>query len=127
MMILTMAQMSINPKFVKYIPKDIEEGFLFISLPFQTAIHKCPCGCGKEVVTPITPLGWKLIKNKETVTLKPSIGNWDFPCRSHYWIIKNEIVWARNWTDTQIAANRVKDQKALRRYYNRLKHGKSQS
>jgi hypothetical protein len=116
-MILTMDQQSIKPKFVKYIPKDIDYGILYISLTYQTVIHKCPCGCGREVVIPITPTGWKLIEKEETVTLKPSIGNWEFPCRSHYWIINNKIVWARNWSDTQVVANRIKDQKALRRYY----------
>ena len=30
----------------------------------------------------------------DTVSLHPSIGNWSFPCRSHYWIRGNRVVWA---------------------------------
>jgi len=34
------------------------------------------------VVTPLSPTGWSLIFDGETVSLYPSIGNWNFPCRS---------------------------------------------
>ena len=30
----------------------------------------------------------------ERALLYPSIGNWQFPCRSHYWIRRNRIIWA---------------------------------
>ena len=29
-----------------------------------------------------------------TVSLRPSIGNWQLPCRSHYFIVRNRVVWA---------------------------------
>jgi hypothetical protein len=58
-----------------------------------TAIHLCCCGCGLEVVTPFAPDSWKLIFDGRTVSITPSIGNWQFPCRSHYWISKNVIHW----------------------------------
>ena len=28
-----------------------------------------------------------------TISLNPSIGNWSYPCRSHYWIKGNRVVW----------------------------------
>jgi hypothetical protein len=33
---------------------------LYVSLEYATAIHACACGCGNEVVTPLSPNGWKL-------------------------------------------------------------------
>ncbi len=31
------------------------ERTLYISIPYVTAAHKCPCGCGEEIVTPLSP------------------------------------------------------------------------
>jgi hypothetical protein len=73
--------------------KQMEEGILYISLTYQTAIHLCACGCGMETVTPLGDQGWELVKMDDKVTLMPSIGNSQFPCRSHYCIIDNQIVW----------------------------------
>ena len=67
----------------------IEEGKIYVSIAYATAVHKCACGCGKEVVTPLSPTDWKLIFDGKTVSLDPSIGNWGFPCRSHYWVRNN--------------------------------------
>ncbi|MDR4888366.1 DUF6527 family protein [Fredinandcohnia sp. QZ13] len=88
--------------FVSLIPDNIEENKIYISLDYNTAIHKCACGCGEEVVTPLSPSDWKLIYNGESVSLSPSVGNWSYMCRSHYWIRDNRIVWAENWSDEKI-------------------------
>jgi hypothetical protein len=61
-----------------------------ISKPARTKT-KCACGCGKEVVTPLSATDWKLIFDGKTVSLDPSIGNWGFPCRSHYWVRNNRM------------------------------------
>jgi hypothetical protein len=111
---------TIRPKFVRLIPETIEDGILYISIPFATATHKCACGCGEEVVTPVRPADWALTWNGEKVTLKPSIGNWSFQCQSHYWIIENRIVWARKWSPKQIEAGRAIDRNAKARYYGKL-------
>ncbi len=82
----------ITHKFVELIPDHLDDKVLYISIEHCVAIHKCACGCGKEVVTPISPDGWQLVFDGETVSLSPSIGNWNLKCRSHYWIRKNYIV-----------------------------------
>lgn len=105
----------INHKFVSSIPKELEEGILYISLDYNTAIHKCACGCGEEVVTPIDPDGWSMIYDGEVVSLTPSIGNWSYKCKSHYWIKKGRIVWAEMWTDEQIRKNRSSEKKGKKR------------
>lgn len=83
----------IEPIFVTYIPDNIEVGKLYISLEYAIAIHKCCCGCGQEVVTPLDLKGWRLTQKKKTVSLLPSIGNWKYECQSHYFIKHNKIVW----------------------------------
>ena len=96
-------------KFVGYIPEDISDGILYVSMEFGTAVHKCCCGCGQEVVTPITPTDWQLAFNGEAVTLHPSIGNWSFKCQSHYFIRNNEIKWCGSWTKQQVSAGKSED------------------
>jgi len=112
-----MKRKSIRPEFVDIVPGSLEDGVLYISVPYATATHKCPCGCGEIVVTPIRPTDWTLTWNGETVTLDPSVGSWRLPCQSHYWIVENRIVWARKWTASEIAAGREKDRRAKARYY----------
>lgn len=106
-------------RFVEIIPDAVEDGVLYISLKYCTAIHKCVCGCGNEVVTPISPTDWKLIFDGKTVSLSPSIGNWSFNCQSHYWIKRNEIVYAREWDKEEIQFGRTNDEKRKAKYYNK--------
>jgi hypothetical protein len=81
-----------TPRFEEYIPADPEPGLLHISLPYATAVHLCACGCRRKVVTPLKPAGWRLIFDG-TVSLDPSIGNGQYPCRSHYYIRSNRVEW----------------------------------
>jgi hypothetical protein len=108
---------AISHEFVEYIPPELAEGVLYISMRYRTAVHQCACGCGNKVVTPIRPSEWTLVFDGDTVSLMPSIGSWQFPCRSHYWIRENEIRWSRQWTDEQIAAGRARDQRESQLYF----------
>jgi len=89
-------------EFVESVPEILKEQTLYISIPFTTAIHLCPCGCREEVVTKIAPHRWHMTYDGETVSLYPSIGNWSLPCESHYWIKKNSIIWAGKWSKEKI-------------------------
>lgn len=104
-------------KFVDYIPEEVSEGILYVSMEFGTAVHKCCCGCGQEVVTPITPTDWQLAFNGESITLHPSIGNWSFKCQSHYFIRNNEIKWCGAWTKQQVAAGKSQDVASKEKYF----------
>ena len=86
-------------------------------MEYATAIHRCYCGCGSEVVTPFSPTDWKLTFDGKTVSLHPSIGNWSFPCQSHYWIINNEIRQADKWTKKQIESCREMDNQSKKKYH----------
>jgi hypothetical protein len=104
-------------QFVEYLSETMDAGVLYVSMPYATASHKCCCGCGLEVVTPITPTDWKLTFDGDAISLYPSIGNWNFPCRSHYIIERGRIVEADPWTDEEVAAGRANDRRAKARYY----------
>lgn len=105
--------------FVDAIPRDLEEGTLYISIPFATAVHRCACGCGSEVVTPLSPTDWRVTFDGKTVSLSPSIGNWGFACRSHYWIENDRACWAEKWSRDEIEAGRQKDRAAKEDYFGR--------
>lgn len=94
-------------EFVEFVPAELAEGVLYISMQHATASHRCACGCGHRVVTPIGPADW-LLTFDGTVTLSPSIGNGQIDCRSHYFIRSNRVSWASPMTDemTQMASER---------------------
>jgi hypothetical protein len=108
-------------RFTEFIPQELDEGVLYITVEYGTAVHLCPCGCGSRVVTPFSPTDWELRFNGKEVSLSPSIGNWSFPCKSHYWIIRNKVRWARRWTDEEIQEGREEDRERKERYFGRLK------
>lgn len=83
----------LRPSFVEFIPEQLEDGVIYISQRYRTATHRCCCGCGAEVVTPLSPAAWSLEIANEGATLRPSIGNWSLPCRSHYLFAREE--WCR--------------------------------
>ncbi len=107
---------TIYHKFVDYIPDELEEDILYISIKYATAVHKCFCGCQEEVVTPLSPIDWQLTFDGRTVSLYPSIGNWSYSCRSHYWINNDNVVWAEQWLDEEVKTSR-EDDKSIRLDY----------
>ena len=98
-------------------PDVIEDGVLYISLDYGAIIHKCACGCGNEVNTPLSPTSWKMIYDGESITLKPSIGNWSFKCKSHYWITNSKIEWSLSWSDEKIKKIRVDEDNERTDFY----------
>jgi hypothetical protein len=104
-------------EFVEFIPSKLKRGVIYISIPYATATHNCACGCGRKVVTPLTPTDWKLIFDGETVSLSPSIGNWSLECRSHYWILRNRVKWARRWIKAEIDEARAIERNLKSAYY----------
>lgn len=108
--------LKIRHEFVEFIPKEREPGVIYISIPYATAVHDCFCGCKTKVVTPISPTGWQLFYDGESISFYPSVGNWAFACRSHYWIKHGWVVWAGDMSPGEIAAGRAQD-RALRDTY----------
>ncbi|MHB8858308.1 MAG: DUF6527 family protein [Thermoleophilia bacterium] len=104
-------------KFVEYLPENLEEGTIYVSMTFGIVAHKCCCGCGKEVITPLSPTDWELTFDGESISLYPSIGNWNSECKSHYWIRNSRVEWARVWSRARISAARNRERKEKEIYY----------
>ena len=110
-------QTRLRHEFVEAVPDELEDGVLYVSMLFATAVHRCCCGCGSEVVTPFSPTDWSLTFDGRSVSLSPSIGNWSFACRSHYWIDKGGVRWAGQWSPGEVTAGRRRDALAKERQF----------
>ena len=91
----------IRPVWVEIIPDELEEGVLYISEKYGTAIHLCACGCKGKTVIRIKSYwgdGWDITKNQNKITVRPSIGNWSgqHPYHAHYYITDDQIEWLDN-------------------------------
>lgn len=111
---------AIFPQFVEFIPSTLQEGVLYVSQKYGTVAHKCCCGCGIKIVTPIAPTDWQLTISGSEVTLHPSVGNWNHPCQSHYIIKRNRVIWAGSMTQQQINRGRNRDLVIKKAYYGKL-------
>lgn len=105
---------------VHYMPKDLMPGVLYVSEEFGIAMHLCACGCGTKVKTPLGPTEWSVRETKQGPDLRPSVGNWQQPCQSHYWIDCGEVTWSEKWTAEEIAAGRRSEQERRSDYYSAL-------
>ena len=107
---------TIRPEFVEFVPKELEEGVLYVSVSYSTTVHKCACGCGSKITLPISPPKWRFMYDGETISLWPSVGNWSYECESPYWIEQNRIEWAPKWSREKIEAGRARDKADRERY-----------
>lgn len=105
---------------VRYMPKDLKPGILYVSEEFDIATHLCACGCGSKVKTPLGATEWSVEETKTGPTLRPSVGNWQQACQSHYWIRGGKVVWAEKWTAEEIAAGRRHEKECRHTYYKAL-------
>ena len=109
--------LTIEHEFVEFIPNELERGKLYVSVAYATAAHACFCGCGAKVVTPINPTGWELVFDGDTVSLRPSIGNWGSRCQSHYWVTRNQVIWAGRMSKEAIERGRRQDREITDAYF----------
>ena len=106
---------TLRPVFTETFPPTMDAGVLYVSIPYRTCGHLCCCGCGHEVITPLSPAQWSISYDGENVSLAPSIGNWALPCRSHYWIHDGRVRWRHRYSVAEIAQNRDRDRRLLAR------------
>lgn len=112
--------MKIRLQHVHYMPRELEPGVLYVSEEFETAAHLCACGCGSKIRTPLGPTEWSVRETPHGPTLRPSVGNWQQACQSHYLITNGEIAWSGKWTPGQIEAGRRGEEARRRAYYDAL-------
>ncbi|EKD84348.1 MAG: hypothetical protein ACD_39C00095G0006 [uncultured bacterium] len=104
-----------------YIPKTLAPGVLYVSVEFGAAVHLCACGCGSKVSTPLGTAEWALTETPRGPSLRPSVGNWQLPCKSHYWITEGSIVWAASWSAAAVSENKLLTEQRRQAYYDSLK------
>ena len=119
-----MKQTHMSHKLVEFIPEKLDAGVLYISQRYGTAAHKCCCGCGEEVITPLTPTDWSLRMDGNLVTLHPSIGNWSFNCQSHYWIRRSQVIWAGHMSQQEIERGRANEHASKQAYFEEVNRKK---
>lgn len=102
-------------------PDEFESDKLYYSEECEVAGHLCACGCGNEVITPITSTEWTISDSSNFPSLSPSIGNWQLPCRSHYWIRNGYVNWSGDWSKEQIEAGRINEEIKRVAFYEDLK------
>ncbi len=112
--------MRIELQRVHFMPPALRPGVLYVSEEYGTAAHLCACGCGSKIRTPLGPTEWTLEETEQGPTLRPSVGNWQQPCQSHYWILKGEVRWSKKWTSQKIAAGLRGEQEHRRAYYDTI-------
>lgn len=111
------ARMKVDHEFVEFLPNELKQGTLYVSLQSCTVAHKCLCGCGGEVYTPLSPAGWALTFDGDTISLNHSIGSSSLPCQSHYWIERSTVKWARRMSKGEIDGDRARDRRANEEYF----------
>lgn len=100
---------TLKPQFVENAPETLEDGIVYISIPFRVAVHKCCCGCGGEVTTRISPTGWEITYDGRDISFSPSIGPTTSACKSHYIVRRGRLKWFPPMTDTEIDRVRARD------------------
>lgn len=108
---------------VHFMPKNLEPGVLYVSEEFDVAAHLCACGCGEKIRTPLGPTEWEFRETSAGPSLSPSVGNWQKPCKSHYWIRSGQVIWSDSWSEKQILAGRRAEERRRERYYSSLGKG----
>jgi len=107
----------LNAEFVETVPEQLEEGTLYVSMVYGTVVHLCCCGCRSEVVTPLHPTRWVLTFDGLAVSLRPSVGSWALPCRSHYFITQNQVAWQASWTEEEVVSGRRRDAAVVEEFF----------
>lgn len=103
---------------IEFMPSTLEPGVLYVSQKYRTAAHLCACGCGEKIRTQLGPLGWRFTNQRQGPSLYPSIGNWQKPCRSHYFIKSGLIIWAPAQTEAEVLHWRQTEMRRRDAYFN---------
>lgn len=99
-------------EFVESFPTPMEPGVLYVSTRYSTAGHLCPCGCGCEVITKLSPARYRVIFDGE-VSLHPSVASTGLPCNSHYFITRGQVEWHRQLNAAETVRARQADRRAV--------------
>jgi len=104
-------------------PKELASGVLYVAEQYGAAAHLCACGCERKIRTPLGPTSWSLTEDENGPTLRPSVGNWQQDCKSHYIIQDGDVIECGRWSDEEIISGRMREQETAKVYFER-KYGR---
>lgn len=82
----------------------MEDGVVYHTEEFELAGMLCACGCGHRI-TLLVPDSHQVLNDDGYATVSPSVGVFDAPCRSHFFIHAGEVEWLPAFTGE--AASRI--------------------
>ncbi|MES0039793.1 DUF6527 family protein [Mesorhizobium sp. M0046] len=94
--------MSYRYQLVDRIPTDMREDVVYHTEEFELAGLLCACGCGHRI-TLLVPDSHKVWDEGGFATIRPSVGVFDAPCKSHYVISAGDVQWLPAFTAAQAA------------------------
>ena len=109
--------MRIELRLVKFMPKELKPGVLYVSEKYRTAAHLCACGCGEKIRTPLGPTEWSVTEGRGGPSVWPSVGSWQRACRSHYIIRDGVVHWRGQWSEAQVRAGQKREHVNRKDYF----------
>ncbi|MER9102653.1 DUF6527 family protein [Mesorhizobium sp. M0848] len=94
--------MSYRYQLVDRIPTDMRESVVYHTEEFELAGLLCACGCGHRI-TLLVPDSHQVWGEGGFATIRPSVGVFDAPCKSHYVISAGDVQWLPAFTGAQAA------------------------
>ena len=88
---------------VHRLPEALAENVVYVSDEYELAALKCACGCGHRISLLLGD-GHKVDEFEGLADISPSIGVWDSPCKSHFWVRNGKVLWAEEFSDAEIGA-----------------------
>ena len=81
--------------FVDSTPVALEPAVLYVSIKYRAIVHLCLCGCDEKVLLNLDsdPDSWSFTFDGRTISIHDSVGNIGIPCRSHYIVRNNHVIW----------------------------------
>jgi hypothetical protein len=95
--------------FVDSAPEQLESGKIYVSTKYRAIVHLCLCGCNEKVLLRLDPDDWSFTFDGRTVSIHDSVGNVGLPCRSHYFVRRNQVIWLRPLLDVDPKVALVSD------------------
>lgn len=87
---------------VDRIPTQMREGVVYHTQEFELAGVLCACGCSHRI-TLLVPDSHEVWDEGGYATIRPSVGVFDAPCKSHYVISAGDVQWLPAFTGAQAA------------------------
>lgn len=85
---------------VDRIPANLDPGIVYHSEEFELAAFLCPCDCGHRVML-LVPDSHSVWNQSGFATISPSVGVFDAPCKSHFFIRSGEVDWLNAFSPAQ--------------------------